>query len=196
MTGSPIANRGAATAILWLAHVANVVRARDHHRTSSSPKGVPPRITEPHQRTACRRSPPPYNQARLQGGSVTMAYCRRGDFLDWHCRCACPAAGPYRCIHDATSHTHDAISSCILVRIAAELILVQFDKRQSSGLRNMSSLSDLDELVDLLLRAQEVSERAECTEIKLLIELAMFKLGTSIAQQSMKDMSSKKADLN
>lgn len=60
----------------------------------------------------------------------------------------------------------------------------------------MSSLSDLDRLVDLLIQAQEASERAENHQVKLLIELAMFELGKSIAQQSLSDLARKTTKSN
>lgn len=47
----------------------------------------------------------------------------------------------------------------------------------------MASVSELEQLVDLLVRAQEASERTGSLQVKLLIELAMYELGTSIARQ-------------
>lgn len=60
----------------------------------------------------------------------------------------------------------------------------------------MSSLNDLDKLVGLLIQAQELSERAGNQQVKLLIEIAMFELGKSIAQQSLSDFSTKTAKSN
>lgn len=51
----------------------------------------------------------------------------------------------------------------------------------------MASVSELEELVDLLVRAQEASERTGSLKVKMLIELAMYELSTSIARQSMSD---------
>lgn len=60
----------------------------------------------------------------------------------------------------------------------------------------MLSLGDLDELASLLIRAHEVSERADCKQVKILVEVAMFELGTLIAQQSLRDPDAGKPDFN
>lgn len=42
----------------------------------------------------------------------------------------------------------------------------------------------INELARLLIQAHDMSERTDCTQVKLLVELAMFELGKLIAQQS------------
>ena len=60
----------------------------------------------------------------------------------------------------------------------------------------MHPLRDLDELASLLIRAHEVSERTDCTQVKLLVEVAMFELGTLIAKQSLEDWEKPGEELN
>jgi hypothetical protein len=60
----------------------------------------------------------------------------------------------------------------------------------------MSSLKDLDELVDLLIRARKIVDHTDCSHVKLLIELAMFELGKSVVQQSLMDPDGHKNNIN
>ena len=88
----------------------------------------------------------------------------------------------------------DAISSCNLIMIVAEMVPVQINLVAHEGGESMFLVDDLDQLVDLLAQAQKVSERVECKQVKLLIELAMFELGTSIAQRNLSDLTAKEAN--
>jgi hypothetical protein len=60
----------------------------------------------------------------------------------------------------------------------------------------MSSNSDFAQLADILIRAHELSGHTKSKQLRAIIELAMYELGTLIAEQSQRERSNPDASLD